>query len=57
MFWRGERLLNPTYNQIPDYKAHCLDTTPANFHTHTVLLHLDIIKVFYSPTVAQLNCL
>jgi hypothetical protein len=28
-----------------------------NFHTHTVLLHLDIIKVFYSPTGAQLNCL
>jgi hypothetical protein len=27
------------------------------FHTHTVLLHLDIIKVFYSPTDAQVNCL
>jgi hypothetical protein len=25
------------------------------FHTHTV--HLDTIKVFYSPTDAQLNCL
>jgi hypothetical protein len=27
-----------------------------NFHTYTVL-HLDIIKVFYSPTDAQVNCL
>jgi hypothetical protein len=26
-----------------------------NFHTHTV--HLDIIKVFYSPTDAQVNFL
>jgi len=26
-----------------------------NFHIHTV--HLDTIKVFYSPTDAQLNCL
>jgi len=25
------------------------------FHIHTV--HLDIIKVFYSPTDAQVNCL
>ena len=25
------------------------------FHTHTV--HLDIIKVFFSPTDAQVNCL
>jgi hypothetical protein len=28
-----------------------------DFHIHTVLLHLNIIKVFYSPTDAQLNCL
>jgi hypothetical protein len=27
------------------------------FHIHTVLLRLDIIKVFYSPTDAQVNCL
>jgi hypothetical protein len=26
-----------------------------NLHIHTV--HLDIIKVFYSPTDAQVNCL
>jgi hypothetical protein len=26
-----------------------------NFHIHTV--HLDIMKVFYSPTEAQVNCL
>jgi hypothetical protein len=27
-----------------------------SFHMHTVQ-HLDIIKVFYSPTDAQVNCL
>ena len=27
----------------------------SNFHIRTV--HLDIIKVFYSPTDAQVNCL
>jgi hypothetical protein len=27
------------------------------FHVHTVLLHLDTIKFFYSPTDAQVNCL
>ena len=26
-----------------------------NFHIHSV--HLDIIKVFYSPTDAQVSCL
>jgi hypothetical protein len=26
-----------------------------NFHSNTV--HLDIIKVFYLPTAAQMNCL
>jgi hypothetical protein len=33
----------------------CVTTRYWNFHTHTV--HLDIIKVFYSPTDAQVNCL
>jgi hypothetical protein len=28
-----------------------------NFHIHTVLLHIDILKVFYSPTDAKVNCL
>jgi hypothetical protein len=37
----------------PQRKLICL--TRNNFHTYTV--HLDIIKVFYSPTDAQLNCL
>jgi hypothetical protein len=30
-------------------------TNDASFHIHTV--HLDIIKLFYSPTDAQVNCL
>ena len=40
MFWRREKLLKPTCNQIPGYEAHCLDTTPTTLYSLARLPHL-----------------